>query len=220
MKKTLLICLALLLTQAIIAQDACAELMKFNDYQKNVNRTYRMTSKTPAVNQVQVVERDKNGNIHQTLSMDMPGQSMKIESVIIGTTMYLKNNNEDWTSQPLDSMQIESIKSQWQNNQLQFYKNCKKLDDETVDGKKYRVYSGEFDPVKMKEMMGKSLESMPNAEMMGNMEMKMIFYVNDKDDVEITKMNINVMGQSINSEMDFEYDMPITVTQPVIEKKG
>lgn len=221
MKKTLLIYLALLLTSTIFAQDVCAELMKFNDYKKNVNRTYRMKSTTEGIGQSVTMESDGKGNIHQFMTMEMGGQSMKMESVISGNMMYINQNETGWQSQKLDSAQIQSIKSQWENNQLQFFKNCQKLENETVDGKKYRVYSGEYDGKKMLEMMGESAKNMPNAEMMANLEMKLTFYINDKDDLEITKMKMDIQGRSISTEMVYEYDLPITVNipPPPAEKK-
>ena len=221
MKKTLLIYLALLLTSTIFGQDVCDELMKFNDYKKNVNRTYRMKSTTEGIGQSVTMECDGKGKIHQWMTMEMGGQSMKMESVIVDNTMYMNQNETGWQTQKLDSAQMQSIKSQWENNQLQFFKNCQKLENETVDGKKYRVYRGEYDGKKMLEMMGESAKNMPNAEMMSKMEMKMTFYINDKNDVEITKMKMDMQGRIISTEMVYEYDLPITVNIPQLpaEKK-
>jgi hypothetical protein len=214
MKKFLLLSFALLFSTAVLAQDACAELMKFNDYKKNVNRTYRMTSKMEKMGQTQIMEKDKAGNVHQTMTMSMMGQNMKVESVIIGKTIYTKKNDEAWEVQQMDSTQIDNIKSQWQNGQLQFFKNCQKLPNEGD----YKVYSGDFDPEKMTELMSKSSKPMPNAEVMKQMEMKMTFYINSKDDLEKMKLNMNMMGQSFESDMVYEYDIPVTVETPNVKK--
>jgi hypothetical protein len=220
MQKTLLFSCILCLSTVLNAQDVCGELMKFNDFKKNVTREYRMTSTTAAMGQTLVMEHAKDGSIHQTISMEMGGQKMKIESIIIGTMMYMKKNDEDWTSNPLDSAQIASIKSQWENGQLQFFKNCKKLDNETIEGKTYRVYTGAFDAEAMKKMMSSGSTPMPNAEMYSKMDMNMTFYINAKDDLEKTNLNIKYMGQSFDSEMTYEYDVPVAVVCPPSVKKN
>ncbi len=214
MKKTLLFSVALLLTNLLLAQDVCAELMKFNDYNKNAKRTMRMTSKTEAAGQTMVMERDQNGNIHQTMTMVM----MNMEMIISGTTMYMKQGDADWQIRPMDSTQIAMIKNKAQNSQLQFFKNCKKLDNETHEGKVYRVYTGDFDIAQMKEMMKKSAENVP-LDAMAEMDMKLTFFINAKDDLEKSTMTMNVQGQAFETEMVYEYDMPITVTIPNVAKK-
>lgn len=214
MKKLLLFSFALLFSTALLAQDACAELMKVNDYKKNVNRTYRMTSTMEKMGQTQIMEKDKAGNVHQTMTMSMMGQNMKVESVIVGKTIYTKKNEDAWEVQQMDSAQIDNIKSQWQNGQLQFFKNCQKLANEGD----YKVYSGDFDAEKMTELMSKSSKPMPNMEALKQMEMKMTFYVNTKDDLEKIKLNMNMMGQSFDSDMVYEYDIPVTVEIPTLKK--
>lgn len=207
MQKTFFILLSFLFSTSIFAQDVCADIMKFNDYNKNVNRTYRMTSKTEAMGQTQVMEKDVNGNIHMNMSMAMNGMTM--DMILVGQTMYMKQNDGDWQTKPMDSAQVTTMKKQWQNGQLQFFKNCKKLDNEKLEGKEFRVYSGEFDPEKMKEMMSKSAEKIPNMDAIAKMEMKMTFYVNDKDDLERCKMKMDMMGQTFETEMAYEYDIQI-----------
>jgi hypothetical protein len=193
--------------------------MKFNNYNKNINRVYRMTSKTEAIGQTQVMEKDAKGNIHMNMSMAMNGMSM--DMILVGQTMYMKQNEGDWQIKPMDSVQVATMKKQWQSGQLQFFKNCQKLDNEKLEGKEYRVYSGDFDPDKMKEMMSKSAEKIPNMDAIAKMEMKMTFYVNDKDDLELCKMKMDMMGQSIETEMAYEYDIQIEpiVAPNLVEKK-
>lgn len=220
MKKTLFILLSFLFTTSMFAQDVCADIMKFNDYNKNNNRTYRMTSKTESLGQTQVMEKDTKGNVHMTMTMAMNGMSM--DMLLIGQTMYMKQNDGDWQTKPMDSAQVTTMKKQWQNGQLQFFKNCQKLDNETLEGKEYRVYSGEFDPEKMKEMMSKSAEKIPNMDALSKMEMKMTFYVNTKDDLERCKLKMDMMGQTFESEMTYEYDIqiaPIVAPELPAEKK-
>ncbi len=225
MKKVFFLFLSFLLTTSAFAQDVCAEMMKFNDYKKNVNRAYRMTSTTESMGQKQVMERDVKGNMYMTMTMSMAGNDMSMEMILIGETMFMKQNNADWQTKPMDSVQINAMKSQWQNGQLQFFKNCKKLDSEKISDKNYRVYSGDFDPEKMKEMMSKSTEKMPanSMDMIAKMDMKMKFYVNDKDDLERCTLHTTVMGQSFDSEMVYEYDIQIApiVAPPTapVEKK-
>jgi hypothetical protein len=220
MQKTLLFSCILCLSTVLNAQDVCGELMQLSSAKKNLTREYRMTSKTAAMGQTLVMEHAKDGNVHQTISMEMGGQKVKIESIIIGTMMYMKKNDEDWTSNPLDSAQIASIKSQWENGQLQFFKNCKKLDNQTIEGKTYRLYSGEFDAEAMKKMMSSGSTPMPNADMYSKMEMNFIFYVNAKDDVEKTTLKMSMMGQTFDSEMTYEYDVPVAVVCPPSVKKN
>lgn len=205
MQKTFFILLAFLFSTSIFAQDVCADMMKFNDYNKNNKRTYRMTSKTEAIGQTQVMEKDEKGNIHMTMSMAV----MSMDMILIGQTIYMKQNDGDWQTKPMDSLQVATMKKQWQNGQLQFFKNCQKLDNEKLEGKDYRVYSGEFDPEKMKEMMSQSSEQIPNMDAIAKMKMEMTFYVNDKDDLELCKMKMDMMGQSIETEMTYEYDIQI-----------
>jgi hypothetical protein len=222
MKKVLFLFLAFFLTTSMFAQDVCADIMKFNDYKKNTNRTSRMTSKTEAMNQTQVMEKDSKGNVHTTMTMAMPGNSMTMDMILIGETMYMKQNDGDWQTKPMDSAQVTAIKKQWQNGQLQFFKNCQKLDNEQLDGKNYRVFSGDFDPEKMKEMMSQSGEKAPNMDMLAQMEMKMKFYINDKDDLAHCTMKMAVMGQSFETVMDYEYDIaiaPIVAPEIPVEKK-
>jgi hypothetical protein len=214
MKKFLLFSFALIFSKAVLAQDACAELMKFNAYKKNVNRTYRMTSKMEKMGQTQIMEKDNAGNIHQTMTMSMMGQDMKVESVIVGKTIYTKKNEDAWEVQQMDSAQIDNIKSQWQSGQLQYFKNCQKLANEGD----YKVYTGDFDAEKMTELMSKSSQPMPNMEVLKQMEMKMTFYINIKDDLEKVKLNMNMMGQSFDTDMVYEYDIPVTVEIPNVKK--
>jgi hypothetical protein len=221
MKKILVLFCALLFSTLIMAQDACAELMSFNDYKKNANRTSRMISKTEKTGQTQTMERDKEGNIRQLMTVNARGQSMTVESIVVGSKMYVRKNDLDWQSPTLDSVQLAILKNKWQNNKVQFFKNCQKLDNETINGKTYRIYTGDFDGEKMKKVLS-TTKDVPNLDAVAKMEMKMKFYINEKDDVEKTILNVSYQGQSYDSEMVFEYDMPLVVCVPELtpaEKK-
>ncbi len=173
-----------------------------------------MTSKMESMGQTLVMEHDKAGNFHQTISIQMAAHSIKVESIIFDKKMFTKKNDEEWQPQPLDSIQMESLKNQWQNNQLQFFKNCKKLDNEITDGKNYRVYTGDFDAEQMKALMSKSAQTMPNSDLFSKMDMKTTFYVNDKDDLERAKLKMDMNGQSFDTVMVYEYDIDVTVKPP------
>lgn len=214
MKKTLILCFTALITHLAMAQDACTDLARFNNNAQKPERTYRMHSKTEGIGQEMTIERDKKGHYRQTMSMDMMGQSMKMESIILGNMMYVKQNDAAWQPRSLDTAQIAAMKKQMENNQLQFLKNCQKLPNENIDGKNYRVYAADFDGQKMFDEMSKSKEPIPNAEAFKSMEMKMTFYINDKDDIAIAKLSIQAMGRTINSNMDYEYDITVNDITP------
>ncbi|MBL7814547.1 MAG: hypothetical protein JNL70_06040 [Saprospiraceae bacterium] len=215
MKKSTLFSLILFLASQslVFAQDVCEEMMKFNDYAKNHNRTSRMTMTMSPMGQTQITESDGKGRFHMTMAMETPMQ-LKMESVLTGNQLYTKKDDEDWKAQDLDSVQIASMKQKWQNNQLQFFKNCKKLDNETIGGQEYRVYSGDFDYEKMRDYMGQNNEAQQSLAMLQNMDIKMTFYVNKKDDLERAKMKMNVQGMSIDADMVYEYDLPIVINIP------
>lgn len=214
MKKTLILCFTAFITHLAMAQDACADLARFNNNAQKPERTYRMHSKTEGIGQEITIERDKKGHYRQTMSMDMMGQSMKMESIILDNMMYVKQNDAAWQPRSLDTAQIAAMKKQMENNQLPFSKNCQKLPNENIDGKNYRVYAADFDAQKMIDEMSKSKEPVPNAEALKNMEMKMTLYINDKDDIAIAKISMQVMGRTINSNMDYEYDIPVNDITP------
>jgi hypothetical protein len=220
--KSLLLILSLAITNFCFAQDVCSELMKFSSYEKNNNRTMRMTSKSSMMGQTQIMERDKDGNMYQIMKMEMGDQKMQIETITLGTTMYTNQNGKEWQTRELDSMQLATMKNQWKNNQLQYFKNCEKKENETLDGKKYRVYTAEFDVNQMQEMMKNSkslteeekqaMEQMMTA--MSAMQMKMTMFINEKDDLEITKTNMSMQGKDFEMNMTFEYDIKIKVSPP------
>lgn len=220
--KSLLLIFTLTITNFCFAQDVCSELMKFSSYEKNNNRTMRMTSKSSMMGQTQIVERDKDGNMYQIMKMEMGDQKMQIETITLGSTMYTNQNGKEWQTRELDSMQLATMKNQWKNNQLQYFKNCEKKDNETIDGKTYRVYTAEFDVNQMQETMKNSkslteeekqaMEQMMTA--MSAMQMKMTMFINDKDDLELTKTNMSVQGKSFEMNMIFEYDINIKVSPP------
>jgi hypothetical protein len=222
MKSLLLIFSLALTTNFLIAQDVCAELMKFSSYEKNNNRTMRMTSKSSMMGQTQIMERDKEGNMYQIMKMEMGDQKMQMETITLGSTMYTNQNGKEWQTRELDSMQLATIKNQWKNNQLQYFKNCEKKENETIDGKAYRVYKAEFDVNQMQEMM-KNSKSLTEEErqsmeqmmtLMSSMEMKMTMFINGKDDVELTKTNMSMQGKEIEMNMRFEYDINVKVLPP------
>jgi hypothetical protein len=220
--KSLLLILSLAITNFCFAQDVCSELMKFSSYEKNNNRTMRMTSKSSMMGQTQIMERDKDGNMYQIMKMEMGDQKMQMETITLGSTMYSNQNGKEWQTRELDSMQLATMKNQWKNNQLQYFKNCAKQDNETIDGKTYRVYKAEFDVNQMQEMM-KNSKSLTEEErqameqmmtLMSSMEMKMTMFINDKDDVELTKTNMSMQGKEIEMNMRFEYDINVKVSPP------
>lgn len=214
MKKTLLSLCAFCFTLSLFAQDVCAELMTFNDFKKNVNRTYRITSKTEMFGQTIVIEHDSKGRAHQLLTMEVREKSIKMETYLVDKDMYIKKDGGDWAHRSLDSSQMVSIMNQWKNNQLQFFKNCQKFADTIELGKKYRVYSAEFDIDQMIDKMDKSAQLSQNFESMRDSDMKMTFFINDKDDVEKTKLHMLVRGREVDSDMFYEYDIPIHITLP------
>jgi hypothetical protein len=218
MKKTVLLYIILFFSTFVSAQDACTELTEFN--KKNIKRAHRITSTMEQMGQKTVHEVGKDGESHMTMNMDFMGQKQKVETILVGSEMYMKKNDDDWVKQPMDAAQIALIKKQGTNSQMQFYKNCKKLDNKVMEGKTFRVYSADFDPEKMKEMMGKSSENQQAAEMMSKMEMKMTVYINEKDDIEKATMSMSMMGQSFDTDMVYEYDVPINVCAPTLPKEG
>lgn len=219
MKKTGLLYIILFLSTLVSAQDACAELTVYN--KKNVKRAYRMTSTMEKMGTKTVMEQGKGGEIHTTTAMDFMGQKQNTETIIAGSIIYMKRNEGDWTKQAMDSAQIAQIKNQGADNLTQVYKNCKKLDNAVIEGKTFRVYSAEFDPDKMKELMDKSsAQAQQTTEMMSQMNMKMLYYINEKDDISKTTMSMSMMGQSFDTDMVYEYDVPITITIPITAKEG
>jgi hypothetical protein len=194
----------------LIAQDVCAEMMRFNDYKKNVNRTYRVETNTELLGQKQIMEKDAAGNVRMTMTM----QGTTTESIVMGNMMYIKRGEGNWDARELDSAQMDMVKTQWQNGTLQFFKNCEKLPDTTINSKKYRAYAGNMDMKKTIEMMGAAGKDIPNKEMMEMMEMRMQLYINDKNDLEKSKMTTSVMGQSFDSEMTYTYDIDINIIPP------
>ncbi len=46
------------------------------------------------------------------------------------------------------------------------------------------------------------------------MEMKMTFFINDKDDVEKAMLKMVINGQSFDSDVVFEYDIEVTLKPP------
>ena len=84
----------------------------------------------------------------------------------------------------------------------------------TLDGKNYRIYTGDLDAEKMVDMMSKSQHPMPNAEVMSKMDMKMKFYINSNDDIERMNMTIQAMGKTMESVAIYEYDGSINVMPP------
>jgi hypothetical protein len=224
MKSLLLIFSLAISTNLLMAQDVCSELMKFSSYEKNNSRTMRMTSKTSMMGQTQIMERDKEGNMYQIMKMEMGDQKMQMETITLGSTMYTNQNGKEWQTRELDSMQLATMKNQWKNNQLQYFKNCVKKDNETIDGKKYRVYTAEFDVNQMQETMKNSkslteeekqaMEQMMTA--MSAMQMKMTMFINEKDDLELSKTNMSMQGKDFEMNMTFEYDINIKVLPPPI----
>jgi hypothetical protein len=222
MKSLLLIFSLALSTHFLIAQDICTELMKFSSYEKNINRSMRMTSKASMANQTQIMERDKEGNMYQIVKMEMGTQKMQMETITLGSTMFTNQNGKEWVKRELDSAQLNSMKNQWKNNQLQFFKNCEKKGNDTIDGKIYRVYKAELDIVQMQENFrnSKSLTDEEKQAMeqtlstMSNMQMNMTMFINDKDDVERSKTKISVQGQDIEMNVTYEYDIKVTVSPP------
>jgi hypothetical protein len=222
MKSLLLIFCLALSTHFLIAQDVCSELMKFSSYEKNNNRTMRMTSKTSMMGQTQIMERDKEGNMYQIMKMEMGTQKMQIETITLGSTMYTNQDGKEWQTRELDSIQLATMKNQWKNNQLQYFKNCEKKDNETIDGKTYSVYKAEFDVNQMQEMMKtqKSLSEEEKQRMeqmmaaMNAMQMKMTMFINDKNDLKITKTNMSMQGKDFEMIMIFEYDINVKVSPP------
>jgi hypothetical protein len=222
MKSLLIIFSLAFSTQFLIAQDVCAELMKFSSYEKNINRSMRMTSKASMANQIQIMERDKEGNMYQIIKMEMGTQKVRMETITLGSTMYTNQNAKEWIKRELDSAQLNSMKNQWKNNQLQYYKNCEKKNNDTIDGKIYRVYNAELDINQMQENI-KNSKSMSDEEKQGmeqamsamsNMQMSMTLFVNDKDDVERSKTRMSIQGQEIESNVTYEYDVKVTVSPP------
>jgi hypothetical protein len=222
MKSLLIIFSLAISTNFLMAQDVCSELMKFSSYEKNNSRTMRMTSKTSMMGQTQIMERDKDGNMYQIMKMEMGDQKMQMETITLGSTMYTNQNGKEWQTRELDSMQLATMKNQWKNNQLQYFKNCEKKDNETIDGKTYRVYTAEFDVNLMQETMKNSksltkeekqaMEQMMTA--MSAMQMKMTMFINEKDDLELTKTNMSMQGKDFEMNMTFEYDINIKVSPP------
>jgi hypothetical protein len=222
MKSLLLIFCLTLSNYVLIAQDVCSELMKFSSFEKNNNRTMRMTSKTSMMGQSQIMERDKDGNMYQIMKMEMGDQKMQIESITLGSIMYTSQNGKEWQTRELDSMQLATTKNQWKNNQLNYFKNCEKKENETIEGKTFRVYYAEFDVNQMQEMMktSKSLTEEEKQAMerttatMSAMQMKMTMYINDNDDLAMSKTNMSMQGKDFEMIMTFEYDLKITVSPP------
>jgi hypothetical protein len=210
MKKISLILLFVGAVKMLTAQDVCAEMMTFNDYKKNVNRSYRMEMNTEMIGQKQIMEKDAAGNVRMTMTM----QGTTMESIITGNMLYTKQGEGNWDARELDSVQMNQMKAQWQNGTLQFFKNCEKLPDTTINSKKYRAYAGDYDMKKTIEMMGEKAKELPNKEMMEMMQMRMQLYINDKNDLEKAKMSMSVMGQSFESDMVYTYDIEVNIMPP------
>jgi hypothetical protein len=210
-----------LLANATFAQDICDELMKIAANPKNVTRSMRSTTKISMMNQTTIMEKDKEGNIHQMVSMDMGGQKMEMEMIVIGTKQYSKAQGADWEVKEMDEKEKEAMKMTAQNSQMQFFKNCKKLGNETVDGKNYRVYDADFDGEKMMEYLKtKDLGEQQNQAMamMGGMQMHMKIFVDDKNDPSRMKVKMAMMGQDIDMDSTSEYDADVKITAPVLKK--
>jgi hypothetical protein len=206
-----------LLCNLTFAQDVCDELMKISVNANNAKRSMRMTTKLSMMNQTQTMERDKDGNMYQLVKMDMGGQKMEVESITIGVKQYMKTNGGDWEVKDIDAKELEAIKMTAENGQLQFLKNCKKLANETIDGKNYRVYEADFDAAKMQEFLKTKEMGDQQAQamaMMSAMQMHMKLFIDEKNDPSRMSVKMAMMGQDINMEAVTEYDAVVKIVAP------
>jgi hypothetical protein len=206
-----------LLANFTFAQDVCDELMKFSNPAKFAKRSVRMTTKLSMMNQTQIMERDKDGNIYQLIKMDMGGQKMEVESIIIGVKQYMKTNGGEWEVKDVDTKDLEALKMAAENGHLQFFKNCKKLANENIDGKNYRVYEADFDAAKMQEFLKTKEMGDQQAQamaMMSAMQMHMKLFIDDKNDPSRMSVKMAMMGQDINMEAVSEFDAVVKIVAP------
>jgi lipopolysaccharide export LptBFGC system permease protein LptF len=205
------------LANLTFAQDVCDELMKFSVNANNAKRSLRSTTKLSMMNQTQIMERDKDGNMYQSVKMDMGGQKMEMETIVIGSKQFTKTNGGDWEVKDVDTKDLEAIKMSAENGQLQFFKNCKKLGNENIDGKNYRVYEADFDAVKMQEFLKTKELGEQQAQamaMMSAMQMHMKIFIDDKNDPSRMSVKMAMMGQDIDMEAISEYDAVVKIVAP------
>ena len=158
--------------------------------------------------------------------MSMLDKTMKVETIIIGNMMYLKQEDKNWELKPMDSLQAANMKNKFANSQVQYFKNCQKLADSTIDGKTYRVYKGEFDMEKMLELVNdaskitdKSQKPKHDMEKLAQMGMKMTCFINAKDDLERMNITMEREGKAFETVMTYTYDVDVSIVAPSLEKK-